>query len=928
MVPAMSAPVLTPEAADRHAAAIRLAGPSLAEQHQRIARYEQQTLEHIYGGALVTETGLLEHMACRNLGFDHRADPLRVSNEQLAMLLTTAKGRLVEFLVRSLPCGRVPYLMRLPGVAEVILCHCPRFFTWMPAAMKTAERLKPILETIKERKKDELIWEATKDNPHMARELETLEERVRRNPASFAYVPDEALTPRLCRLAIAQEPCFLSRLCKLVDTHEYEQLCDLALENSGEALRYIAPPLRTAARVDRALAHKKPPEITAIPVHLHTRERLEKALLNDSFPYHEAPSCQFLSDWGLWDAFRTQTDWLSRIKKSERTDERYAAFVTDYPARLATVPLSFMKRWDPQWLSALFRTDVYLRMDEHNWPALPCQRREAPELESLVYKHFVVANPLCQVPPALLKELPAWAVMLAPWRDQLCCLGETYKEMILKNGGGEGLGETLGAAPFHLEKEALLDPMQETHCTRRSAWLPAQICKKLFFCHRFRLPHREAGMALRDQMDQHRLAIAGQVVSRTLLSLRPDRAAGWQVRGGRTLVREENGRCVHMKFKRRGESLATFAAEEAVQRFALAHQKILGLRSEIPEPRGIFWVRPENLPTAAREFADPLDVMDDPPGPGGYLVFCFSTKDHDYDTLAWQADGEQADGGRAREGLMRAFHDLGVWSSLGVMHTSTIRLYHHFYSEDDLRPELVLRALFSAEQAYPGALHLWNTKAIERSDWGWSGLRDLGDLEFYPFISCYVESGEAQWAPPGYAQRASFVNALAHNLLGGLLHFMRQQREQPAYHYRNPEAVETMARCVEDAFDNVLHGLLRDGTRLKTLFPDEETYGKWLPLTAREIVYWTAQQNPQENKDCFACHFEENGRPSAELYPGHPALSCRYGEHFTEEEGETLGTNNGKFPLFYLVRGLYVMAGGLADRLGTPEQAQQEQEKS
>jgi len=46
----------------------------------------------------------------------------------------------------------------------------------------------------------------------------------------------------------------------------------------------------------------------------------------------------------------------------------------------------------------------------------------------------------------------------------------------------------------------------------------------------------------------------------------------------------------------------------------------------------------------------------------------------------------------------------------------------------------------------------------------------------------------------------------------------------------------------------------------------------------------------------------------------------RYGEDhdYTEAAGESLGTENGDLPLFYLVRGLYVMAIGLANRLGGP----------
>ena len=99
---------------------------------------------------------------------------------------------------------------------------------------------------------------------------------------------------------------------------------------------------------------------------------------------------------------------------------------------------------------------------------------------------------------------------------------------------------------------------------------------------------------------------------------------------------------------------------------------------------------------------------------------------------------------QARRGLLRALHDIGVWSSMGAVHTSTIRLYHQF-ADRDARPELLMHAFFHPDAGYPGTVHLWDTEATATSDWGWSGLRDLGDLEFYPFIRTYVEAADAEW---------------------------------------------------------------------------------------------------------------------------------------------------------------------------------------
>ena len=382
------------------------------------------------------------------------------------------------------------------------------------------------------------------------------------------------------------------------------------------------------------------------------------------------------------------------------------------------------------------------------------------------------------------------------------------------------------------------------------------------------------------------------------------------------------GRVVHAKFQRRGESLASFAAEQAVQQFAQSHES-LGWQSEIPEPEGIFRVPLDQIPVDRQDFPDPLQVYKDKGG-AYCLAFRFTTRDQDYDTLAWHPDQPEGDCRKAKEGLLRAFHDLGLWSSLGAVHTSTIRLYHHFLATEGSRPELLLK------QSVPPRCHLLSRdpasvgirKPLRNQTGGWSGLRDLGDLEFYPFVTAYTGSVDANWVPDGYGQRASFVNGMAQNMLGGLLHYLCACREQPIItittrcrsrgwltFWRPPVSV-IWAPCSEKT------------SGWKQFFP-AGVYAQWRFLAAREMIYWTARQTltPPEGKEGFAQHFNQDGRPSAELYPGHPRLeTVHYGRggHFTEEAGDNLGANNGKLPLLYLVRGLYMMAARVADRLGVP----------
>ena len=124
------------------------------------------------------------------------------------------------------------------------------------------------------------------------------------------------------------------------------------------------------------------------------------------------------------------------------------------------------------------------------------------------------------------------------------------------------------------------------------------------------------------------------------------------------------------------------------------------------------------------------------------------------------------------------------------------------------------------------------------------------------------------------------------------------------------------ASFLEEACNRYLATLLGDGTRLEMAFP-AGVYQQWLYRTAREMIYWTARQT--EGQEGFGLHFNRDGRPCAELYPGHPQLKgIRYGvaDEFTEEAGESLGTDSGKLPLFYLMRGIYMLTAKVADRLG------------
>ena len=851
----------------------------------------------LYGRGRVTDCQLLDHMVRRNVIFDRQPQLLRLSHQALAAHVSGEGMRLAGRLLRGLPYSVAEQLVAQPGIAPLALCHCPALFHAVPESLKTAARLAPLLASLPDDSRQDLLaWIAIR-SPGLDSQLEPIAEAIRRHAGDSCDRRAHELTPELRRLAVTTDYSVLP-LFDGLDPLEYSALCDLALEQSGRALSCMDEFWRTAARVDRALAHPLRPALCDIPVTLYSPERLRAAIEGGE---RCRLSGEFLDHWALWDSLKTRHDWLLWLPEEERTQALCRDYLARFPGRTQAVPAAILA-WHPDWVQRSEQSDVYLPLRDH---------RRVPSC----YGYHSGG----EVPAAALDAQP-WALALASWDQQLTGLSREYRQAIVRNGGASGLADLLQAPPFFLEPEALLDPVQEEHCSRRAALLPDQARKALLCSPPFRLRRQAEGRALIRKIDDYNHRLGVQMLEESLPCWPKLTTGGWEVRGGRTLVREQDGCCFHLKLQRQGETVAAFATELVVQKFAWDHYD-WGWHSEIPWPEGLRMLALEDLPVPFDAFEQTPEVYDYR-GKLHCLALRFATRDTDYDTRCWQPDTEQGGTQRSRQGLLRALHDLGIWSSLGAAHTSTIPLYHQFRS-DEARPALILTALFNPETGYPGRLHLWNSLATEASDWGWSGLRDLGDLEFYPFIASYIESRDACPTLPDYGRRASFVNAIAQNILASLLHYMRLERAaDPDYHYRNEPAVARLAQFLEDGCDTLLEGLLGDGTRLRDFFGQQmlggvDVYSQWRQRTAEEMIYWTARQVP--GGDCFAEHFRETGRPSALLYPGHPRQPLVWPQHFTDPRGENLGAHNRKLPLFFLVRGLYMLAIGLTQRLADKE---------
>ncbi len=887
---------------------------TLAWRHRKMKQLDKDMLKVVYGKDRVRDCELLDHMACRHLDF--AADPswLELSDQELEHHLCSVGDQLASRLVKSLPKERLKHLAAVPAIAKRVIRYHPDPFSCLPECMKTEQVLTPLLKTLPKQQRHRMLDQMAQVAPQLAIRLETIEQAIRRNASWTCARRANELTFELRCLAIKADYRTIGTFAGMhtVDDEEYSALCDLALQQSGEALAWICKERKTEAHVEQALKHRIGPGIQAIPESMHTRERLKAALPHTK----QALPCSFFDRWDLWETLKTQDAWIHLLESHDRTPEIYSEYLSRFPGDRDSIPEQLGKE-HPQWLVASQQPDVYL--------SIPHQILLSQYYDPVNNDGDACSASFGSTASGSTTDESVWAWLLAPLDEQITDLPEDVKKALLTTGDISGLGSILQAPSWRLDPGTLIDPVQEAHCSRRALSLPHQARTQLMRTRPFRLPRPLERQELINQMDHRFLDIQQQLTNGSLPLWQPEpgTSAAWQLRGGRTLMHAEQEVHIHMKLQRRGEPLHTFAAEQAVQGFAGAHSE-LKWRSEIPVPGGMYLVPLDKLPVAHDMFPDPLEIYNDNGRDYG-LAFRFTTKDDSYDTLAWQPDAS-GDSRQSGQGLLHALHDLGVWSSLGAVHTSTIRLYHHFLDEGYSRPALLLTAFFRPDGDYPGSLHLWNTKATQQSDWGKSGLRDLGDLEFYPFITTYLEAVDAEWTLPDYGQRASFVNAMAQNILASLLHYMRLHRDtDPDYHYRNRQSVTRLAQFIEQGCNAFLDGLLGKGVQLKDFFAAagkgvEDIYPEWLRLTAQEIIYWSARQEQAKNSDCFCVHLNRDGRPCAELYPGHPWQSVSYGHgphgNYLEAEGENLGTRNGKLVLFYLVRGLYLMATGVAHQLG------------
>jgi len=777
---------------------------------------------------------------------------------------------------------------------------------------------------------------------------------------NIKHVPVEHQSFKLCERAIKKNP-YLIR-CISPSVSFYQQLCILAVGEDADVCRVI-PRDQITETILTANAHHYSIKLEDTPEHLVTYQRCCQAIQGSSSSWEAGyiPARIFRQYPGLAEDIledlppEESPDILKNLPDKLKTEDFCHRYLSKWPQYIKGCPLRFLRR-HPEWIEwSLEHGGGYnLYALPESWRSFDlCQRAlksRDPCIEAIPVSMFedhpdllLLAAERCKglskIPPRLRTADVCYAALAAagdpnevnetmarvpdavrkvlPY-DLLLAVAPGYLPPKIREAMAAN-GDTALPIPYRqmkpiLDQRHLMEPLAQVPYGELKYSSSVFLKKVLLSTGPFNLRNLALGHALQQTIQQHcqQRTMALQQGKLPLLT-RPV-AKKSVIYGGRTLMLRARDGFTRMKFLRKGELLDDFFREEAVHRFAHGHALTAILKSEVPQPVGVKLVPVDQLPEHIFSgFHSELErfLFADQ---SYYLVYEFTTCNQDYSTLAHQKESN-GDSTRAEQGLFKACHDLGVWNSLGAVHTSTINAYHNF---KDNRRELFLCFMFNNGHSMPGALTGWDTRATDESDWAYSGLKDIGDMEFYPRITSYFDAKDAEiLLPVGFDQRVAFMSALVENMIAAVLHYARMHRDDPDYHYKNVEGRAKLGLFIDQAIGICLSGLMGKQVKTEAYFESPEIYQQWLNKTTAETTLWTARQDL--DTDCFARNLEQTGCYSAEVYPGQKKTEYRYPKHFTSHGQDNLGCNHGQFGLTLLVRGLYQVAAVLAAKLGTEE---------
>ena len=842
----------------------------------------------------------------------------------------------------------IPEAVLTPEFALTCLKECHRWcYESLPARLKTPEFNQQCLEA-------SVLPECLMTETALPCQEIDYAALVSMNSDNIKYVPFEQQSFELCLSVITRNASAIRYINPSV--HRYHDLCIHSVTKDSDALELI-PKDRITPEILTAKAVHKPVTLADIPEHLITCDHCIQVLKNSELHGQvcDIPASIFQRYPRLAESILQQLspendpEMLPKLPDELKTEDFCRRYLSKWPGLIAGCPLPLLRKY-PEWVerSLKYAGSNLLALPESERTFDLCRQalivpnrcmKAVPftmfeKHHSLLLLATSYADDLSELPPHLItadicieslsvrhrshaKQTLSHvsdAVRKAIPYDLLLTVAPSFlpldmrKEMV-------ATGDTT-LPPQYRQKKPVMDQrylMTPHNPGSQFRTTSGQFLKKILLSTApFSLRNQTLGFTLWKAIQFHARWRGDQLRTRQLPLAQPI-CAGSTVYGGRTLMVRGKDTVTRMKFLRKNESTDVFFQEEAVHLFTHNRQDLKSLlKSEVPKPVGLKLVPAEHLPdNILSSFRSELDTFLYY-GKKHYLVYEFTTRNEEYSTLAHQKDSD-GDSTRAEQGLLKACHDLGVWSSLGAVHTSTIQAYHNFMRN---RRELILIFMFTSNNPFPGAMTGWDSKATDESDWAYSGLKDIGDMEFYPKITAYSDATDADCAiTAGVGQRASFMSAAVENMMAPILHYARMHRDDPDYHYRNSEGREKLGAFIDEVIGAYSSGLLGRSVNAGECFESSRVHQLWKHNTTAETALWTARQHL--NADCFARNLEQTGNYCKEIYPDLQYLPERYPEDFTSYGGQdNLGPNHGHFALTLLLRGLYQVAAFLASTLG------------
>ncbi|WOG28352.1 DUF4116 domain-containing protein [Endozoicomonas sp. 8E] len=745
---------------------------------------------------------------------------------------------------------------------------------------------------------------------------------------SLQYCPDHKKTAELCELACRCNGLALKYVPEKLKT---AALCQMAVDKNADAFEFIPEAVKTfemylaASKSDRVL--KKLPEFLT---QAQRTEIYRTACTFGITVLNDIPK-QFITEEFLKSVFTSKEHVntplacaahirLSQFVEDDKVFELYSLALSLSPDALEFVPKYIRKG---AILHEALKHDVsvlkYVPVENLNF--IECCLKASVTKEMMDTSDASLEK--CQLRLIKLNKMP-----YVPTNVQLMFLSNTDSTLKEKLR----LIESLDAPSYTFPEQVLAAPLV---CQKS----PLQFrCTNLFLLPLISTAHQVTGFALPRAGDGENINryIAGNMPSSFGLQdipeeLCPANGSATRIVGGRTIQCLKAGsQAAYFKFQRAGEPLETLAREGLLYQVIAATPE-LAFKSELPKYQA-FMQLPlgEGLRCLISQFDDRVEIVE---RHGQQYVNVFSyTAPAAY---ARYAHSPEADGDCPRErpeqGILKACHDAGYMTSMGLVPTSMLQCLHE---TDYGRGWVALHAAMNRlhDNIHPGKLAAWNTLATDKIDFGHCGIRDLGDYETFGDIqSCLRQKDTLDHCyPPIVSQRVALANSICEIIVSAVLVRSRLRQRDDGYHYKNPQALKETATFIESACNQFLTGLMPLPATLNHLQSllgrEDQEYREWLGRVAQEVLYWTALQpcesgfdqltgGEYDPADCYLNHVKNNKRLSETLYSYGAGKLLSEKNFLNIDDQLNLGAYNSTFPLISLMNGLTRMCTGVLEQL-------------